>query len=86
MVVQGILAPDDARRAVKAGADGVIVSNHGGRQLDYSPAAIDVLPFVVDAVQGHVPVLVDGGIRRGMLIVLVSRWWQQEMAEQARQC
>jgi isopentenyl diphosphate isomerase/L-lactate dehydrogenase-like FMN-dependent dehydrogenase len=60
-----VLAPADARLAVKYGADGIIVSNHGGRQLDYSPAALDVLPAVVAAVDGKVPVMMDGGIRRG---------------------
>jgi len=60
-----VLAPADARLAVKYGADGIIVSNHGGRQLDYSPAALDVLPAVVAAVDGRVPVMMDGGVRRG---------------------
>lgn len=62
---QGILAPDDARAAVEAGADGIIVSNHGGRQLDSTPAGVDALGPVAGAVGGRVPVLVDGGIRRG---------------------
>jgi len=61
----GIIDPDDARRAVDAGMDGVIVSNHGGRALDGVPAAIDLLPGVAEAVDGIVPVLMDGGIRRG---------------------
>jgi isopentenyl diphosphate isomerase/L-lactate dehydrogenase-like FMN-dependent dehydrogenase len=65
VLVKGILAPDDARRAVARGADGVIVSNHGGRQLDGAPAALDVLPAVAAAVAGRAPVLVDGGVRRG---------------------
>ena len=51
------------------GADGVIVSNHGGRQLDAAPAALDALPEVVEAVGGRVPVLVDGGVRRGTDVV-----------------
>lgn len=63
--VKGILRPDDARLAVDAGADGIIVSNHGGRQLDTAIASIDALPGVVNAVGDAVPVLVDGGIRRG---------------------
>lgn len=62
---QGVLAPCDARKAIELGVDGIIVSNHGGRQLDYAPAAIDVLPHIMTAVQGQVPVLIDGGIRRG---------------------
>jgi hypothetical protein len=62
---QGVLAPDDARRAVELGVDGIVLSNHGGRQLNYAPAAVDVLPAVAAAVQGRVPLLVDGGITRG---------------------
>jgi 4-hydroxymandelate oxidase len=65
VLVKGILRPDDARRAVDHGASGVIVSNHGGRQLDGVPATIEALPGVVEAVGGRVPVLMDGGIRRG---------------------
>ncbi|MBV9488284.1 MAG: alpha-hydroxy-acid oxidizing protein [Verrucomicrobia bacterium] len=65
VLVKGILRPDDARRAVDHGAAGVIVSNHGGRQLDTTPATISVLPEIVDAVAGAVEVYVDGGIRRG---------------------
>jgi len=69
VLVKGILAPDDARKAVSLGVDGIIVSNHGGRQLDHAPSAIDVLPMVVAAVQGQVPVLVDGGVRRGTDVI-----------------
>lgn len=65
VVVKGVLRPDDAARAVEAGASAVIVSNHGGRNLDTVPATVDALPGVVAAVGGRVPVLVDGGIRRG---------------------
>jgi 4-hydroxymandelate oxidase len=65
LLVKGILTAEDARIAVEQGVDGIVVSNHGGRQLDRSPAAIDALPEVVDAVAGRVPVLVDGGVRRG---------------------
>jgi 4-hydroxymandelate oxidase len=65
IVLKGIVRGDDARRAVDAGVDAVVVSNHGGRQLDTSPATIDVLPRVVDAVGGRCEVLVDGGVRRG---------------------
>jgi isopentenyl diphosphate isomerase/L-lactate dehydrogenase-like FMN-dependent dehydrogenase len=64
-VVKGILDPRDARRAVQTGADGVVVSNHGGRQLDGVAAGLDALPEVVDAVAGRCEVYVDGGIRRG---------------------
>jgi 4-hydroxymandelate oxidase len=65
LVLKGILDPDDAELAVQAGAQGIIVSNHGARNLDTVPAAIDALPDVVARVQGRAPVLVDGGIRRG---------------------
>ena len=65
MVVKGILAPEDALMAVQAGADGVWVSNHGGRQLDSAPATIDALPAVRAAVGPSVPVLMDSGVRSG---------------------
>jgi L-lactate dehydrogenase (cytochrome) len=65
LLVKGILRPDDARRAVEAGADGVVVSNHGGRQLDDATASLDALPAIARAVGGEVPVLRDGGVRRG---------------------
>jgi 4-hydroxymandelate oxidase len=65
VLVKGVLNPDDADRAVKGGAAGIIVSNHGGRNLDTVPATIDALPLVADKVSGRVPVLLDGGIRRG---------------------
>lgn len=65
VLVKGVLHPDDARLAVEHGAAGVVVSNHGGRQCDAVPAAVDCLPAVVDAVAGRVPVLLDGGVRRG---------------------
>ncbi|HEY8040770.1 MAG TPA: alpha-hydroxy acid oxidase [Polyangiaceae bacterium] len=65
VVVKGLVRPDDARRAVDHGASGVIVSNHGGRQLDGAPATAAVLGPVADAVQGRIEVLVDGGVRRG---------------------
>ena len=65
IILKGILHPDDARRAVAAGADGVIVSNHGGRQIDGEIAALDALPAVVASVDGRIPVLLDGGVRGG---------------------
>lgn len=65
VLVKGILTPKDALRAVAAGVDGIVVSNHGGRQLDGAPATLDVLPDIVAAVAGFCPVLLDGGIRRG---------------------
>ena len=69
LLLKGILHPGDAAQAVDHGVDGIIVSNHGGRQLDGAPAAIEALPRVVEAVAGRIPVLVDGGIRRGADVV-----------------
>jgi isopentenyl diphosphate isomerase/L-lactate dehydrogenase-like FMN-dependent dehydrogenase len=65
MLAKGILTPEDARRCIDHGLDGIIVSNHGGRGLDYSPSTLEVLPEIVDAVGGRIPVLVDSGFRRG---------------------
>ncbi|HEV7676014.1 MAG TPA: alpha-hydroxy acid oxidase [Candidatus Angelobacter sp.] len=65
VILKGVLAAEDGRRAVECGADGVIVSNHGGRNLDTVPATIDALPRVVEAVAGRIPVMLDSGIRRG---------------------
>src|ERR1700736_1281772 len=65
VMVKGVVRADDARHAVEVGARGLVVSNHGGRQLDYSTASLDALPEVVEAVGGRVPVLLDGGVRRG---------------------
>lgn len=65
ILLKGITDPEDARRAVTAGIDGLIVSNHGGRSLDGLPATIELLPKIVEATAGAVPVLLDGGIRRG---------------------
>ncbi len=65
VLLKGILHPDDARKAVDHGVDGLVVSNHGGRQMDGGLAALDALPAVVEAVGGNLPVLFDSGIRRG---------------------
>jgi len=65
IVLKGVLHPDDARRAIDAGMDGVMVSNHGGRQVDGSLASMDALPAIVDAVAERVPVLMDSGVRGG---------------------
>jgi L-lactate dehydrogenase (cytochrome) len=65
LVLKGIMSAEDARRAVDHGVDAIVVSNHGGRQLDSLPAAIEVLPEVADAVGANIEVLFDGGIRRG---------------------
>jgi 4-hydroxymandelate oxidase len=69
VLVKGVLRGDDARLALDHGADGIIVSNHGGRQLDGAIATIDALPDVVQAVNGAAEVLVDGGIRRGSDVI-----------------
>lgn len=69
LVVKGILTVADARRAAALGVDGIVVSNHGGRQLDGAPATIDVLPQIVDAVGDEVDVLLDSGVRRGSDVV-----------------
>jgi len=69
IVIKGVHTGEDARRAIDAGADAIVVSNHGGRQLDTVPATLRVLPEVVAAVKGRVDVLLDGGIRRGSDIV-----------------
>ncbi len=65
IVLKGVLHPDDARAAVDAGVDGIVVSNHGGRQVDGAIAALDALPAVVEAVAGRLAVLVDSGVRSG---------------------
>jgi len=69
LILKGIMHPDEARRACDEGVDGLIVSNHGGWQLDGAAATAEALPGIVTAVAGHVPVLVDGGIRRGIDVV-----------------
>ena len=69
LVLKGILSPPEAREAVERGVDGVIVSNHGGRQLDGAIASLDALPRIVEAVSGRIPVLMDGGVRRGADVV-----------------
>lgn len=69
LLVKGLLHPDDARQAVAHGVDGIVVSNHGGRQLDSAPSTISALPAVVDAVDGRIPVFVDSGFRRGSDVV-----------------
>jgi L-lactate dehydrogenase (cytochrome) len=90
LVVKGVLDPEDARRAVDAGVDGIVVSNHGGRQLDAVPSTVRALPDVVDAVGDDVEVLVDGGVRTGLDVakmtalgaraVLVGRPWAWAVA------
>jgi 4-hydroxymandelate oxidase len=65
VILKGILAPEDARRAADEGLAGVIVSNHGARNLDTTPATIEALPVVAEAAEGRLTVLLDGGVRRG---------------------
>ncbi|WP_462413384.1 lactate 2-monooxygenase [Neobacillus sp. Marseille-QA0830] len=69
ILLKGILHSEDARLAIEHGVDGIIVSNHGGRQVDGAIAAIDALPAIVEEVQGKIPVLMDSGIRRGSDII-----------------
>jgi isopentenyl diphosphate isomerase/L-lactate dehydrogenase-like FMN-dependent dehydrogenase len=69
LVVKGILHPADAETCVSLGVDGIVVSNHGGRQVEALPAAIDVLPAIVRAVGGRATVMVDSGVRSGLDVV-----------------
>jgi L-lactate dehydrogenase (cytochrome)/(S)-mandelate dehydrogenase len=69
LLLKGILHPEEARRAIEVGVDGLIVSNHGGRQLDGAIGGLEALPAIVEAVGKRVPVLVDGGLRRGSDVV-----------------
>jgi L-lactate dehydrogenase (cytochrome) len=90
LVVKGVLDPEDARRAVDVGVDGIVVSNHGGRQLDSVPSTTRALPDVADAVGDQVEVLADGGVRTGLDVVkmvamgaravLVGRAWAWAVA------
>jgi L-lactate dehydrogenase (cytochrome) len=90
LVVKGVLDPEDARRAVDAGVDGVVVSNHGGRQLDAVPSTARALPDIVDAVGDELEVLADGGVRTGLDVVkmvamgaravLIGRAWAWAVA------
>jgi L-lactate dehydrogenase (cytochrome) len=85
LVIKGIMDAEDARRAVQLGADAIVVSNHGGRQLDGAPSSIAMLPSIIDAVQGRAEVLLDSGVRSGQDVlkaralgaqaVLVGRAW-----------
>ena len=69
MVIKGILDPEDAKDAVRFGADGIIVSNHGGRQLDGVLSSARALPAIADAVKGQIKILADSGIRNGLDVV-----------------
>jgi L-lactate dehydrogenase (cytochrome) len=90
IVIKGILDPDDARDAIKHGADAIVVSNHGGRQLDGAMSTARALPAIAKAVDGRIPVLVDGGVRSGLDVVrmlaqgadfvLLGRAWAYALA------
>jgi 4-hydroxymandelate oxidase len=69
MLVKGIITTDDAKMCVERGYDGIIISNHGGRAMDYVPSTLEVLPEIVDTVGGKIPVLIDSGFRRGADLV-----------------
>jgi L-lactate dehydrogenase (cytochrome) len=94
LIVKGVLDPEDARRAADAGVDGLVVSNHGGRQLDSVPSAARALPAVVEAVGDQLEVLADGGVRTGLDVVkmvalgaravLIGRPWAWAVAARGR--
>lgn len=94
IVLKGILDAEDAREAVKAGADGIVVSNHGGRQLDGAPSTARALPGIAEAVGGELTVLADGGVRSGLDVVrmlalgadgvLLGRAWAYALAAGGR--
>jgi isopentenyl diphosphate isomerase/L-lactate dehydrogenase-like FMN-dependent dehydrogenase len=69
VILKGICRPDDAQRSLQHGVAGLVVSNHGARQMDSAPATIEVLPKIAEVVAGKIPVLLDGGIRRGLDIL-----------------
>jgi L-lactate dehydrogenase (cytochrome) len=69
LVIKGVMTADDSRHAIDEGASAIVVSNHGGRQLDGVPASIQVLPEIVGAVNGQIEVLMDGGVRRGSDVI-----------------
>lgn len=70
LIIKGVLRPDDAKRAISLGLDGIVVSNHGGRRLDAMPATIEMLPAVARAVEGKAEIYLDGGIRRGTDVLI----------------
>jgi L-lactate dehydrogenase (cytochrome) len=92
LIVKGVLDAEDARNAVRAGVDGIVVSNHGGRQLDSVPSTVRALPEIVQAVAGEAEVLADGGVRTGLDVVkmlalgaravLMGRAWAWAVAAQ----
>lgn len=94
IVIKGVLDPDDARECVRVGADGLVVSNHGGRQLDGAPPSIEALPAIAEAVGDRLTVLMDGGVRSGQDVVralalgaracLIGRPWVYALAAQGQ--
>uniref|UniRef100_H2Z8E6 FMN hydroxy acid dehydrogenase domain-containing protein n=1 Tax=Ciona savignyi TaxID=51511 RepID=H2Z8E6_CIOSA len=92
IVLKGVIRGDDAAKAVEAGVDGIIVSSHGGRQLDGVPAPLDALVEIVDEVRGRIPVFMDGGVRcgedvikaiaLGARLVFLGRAWLWPLAVQ----
>jgi L-lactate dehydrogenase (cytochrome) len=90
LIIKGIMDPDDAREAVRLGADGIVVSNHGGRQLDGAPSTVHALPAIADAIGDDVIILADGGVRSGLDVmrmlalgakaVLLGRAWAYALA------
>ncbi len=90
LIIKGILDPDDAREAAASGTDGIVVSNHGGRQLDGVMSSARALPAIADAIAGRIPILVDGGVRSGLDVVrmlalgadfvLLGRAWAYALA------
>ncbi len=95
LIIKGILEPEDARAAADAGAQGVVVSNHGGRQLDAAPSAITALPRIADEVRHRIEVMMDGGIRNGQDVVkalalgahsvMIGRPWVYALAARGEQ-
>jgi L-lactate dehydrogenase (cytochrome) len=95
LIIKGILDPDDARAAAASGADGIVVSNHGGRQLDGVMSSARALPAIADAVAGSIPILADGGVRSGLDVVrmlslganfvLIGRAWAYALAARGQE-
>jgi 4-hydroxymandelate oxidase len=83
-LVKGIVTAEDATQAMHAGVDGIVVSNHGGRQEETLRSTIECLPEIVAAVKGRIPVFIDGGIRRGTDVFKAWRWARRRSASGAR--
>lgn len=87
MIIKGILDPEDAKDAVRFGADGIIVSNHGGRQLDGVLSTARAMPAIADAVKGDITLLADSGIRSGLDVVrMIARGRQRAAGARLRLC